>query len=429
MEIVIDYKPRAHQLAYHDAKPRFKVLVDHRRSGKTTAVVNQLIKDVMTAPPFSTAAYIAPLRNQAKRVAWPLLQFYTSTIPGVKADQAELLLKMPGNRRLYVLGSDNPDAIRGVGLVSCAMDETAQMDPSTWRQVVRPALADAEGAATFIGTPAGRMNLFHDLYEEAESLPGWWRRMLTVKDSGETCVSIKEQRALKREMRPEEWEQEFMCSFNAAVTGSFYGKEMHQAEDEGRITSVEHDRTLPVVVALDLGMSDLMVAWVAQLAGNQVRLLKSISWRRTGLPDVVEDLAALGVPIRRLICPHDIRVQEMGTGVTRLETLRRLGCSVQVCPNLAVEDGIEAVRNLLSRSVFDREGCKEGIEALVQYHAEYDEVKRVTKPRPVHDWSSHAADAFRYLAVGITRGVETLDAPAWQRETTERRQRSYRHVI
>ena len=398
--IHIPYRPRVGQLEYHNRLARFCVLVAHRRWGKTVAVVNDLIRQVVRSNRFmATGAYIAPLRNQAKRVAWPLLKHYCARIPGYDKNESELVITLPPDKRIIVAGSDNPDALRGWGLVDAKLDETAQIDPECWRQVIRPALADAKGTATFIGTPKGRLNLFHDLYEDAADLEDWCRFLYTVDDSG--VIDHDELLSLKREMEAPEFQQEFYCSFNAAVTGSYYGSRMAAAEAEGRLSRYTYDERFPVYATMDLGWSDLTVIWLFQVIGNQVVLLKALAWRHASLPEVVKDVKALGLPIEEWIAPHDIKVTELGTGTSRLEVLWSLGCSVLVCPNVPVDDGRQAVRDLLPRCHFDREGCEVGIEALVQYRTEYDAVARVFSKKAVHDWASHYADAFRYLAVGL----------------------------
>ncbi len=407
--IQIDYAPRVHQLAYHNDPSRFRVLVWHRRAGKTVATVNELIKQVMTAPGFMpNVAYIAPQRNQAKRVAWPLFLHFTKDIPRA-VNRQDLEIELPGDRRIYLLGSDNPDALRGVGLNAACLDETAQVDPELWYQVIRPALSERQGRCTFIGTPKGRLNLFHTLYSDAPGLEDWSADMLKASESG--VLDASELADLRREMknRQNEYEQEFECSFNAAITGAYYGREMAEAQKEGRISTWQHDKRLPTVVALDLGWADLTVAWWAQVEGNQVRVLKNKSWRHTTLSDVIEDIRKQGWPIARFIVPHDIKVHDFQTGVSRQQLMHRLGCKTYVCPRRSVKghdaEGIDAVRDLLPRCVFDREGCGIGVEALVQYRSEYDALTDVQSKTPVHDWASHHADAFRYLALGLAGGA------------------------
>ncbi len=410
--VQIDYAPRPHQAAFHDDESRFRVLVWHRRAGKTVATVNDLIRDLLTAQGFMpNAAYIAPLRNQAKRIAWPLFKHFSEAIPR-HINSQDLEIEFPGDRRLYVLGSDNPDAIRGIGLNACVIDETAQVDPEMWSQVLRPALAEREGRCTFIGTPKGRLNLFHRLYTEAPNLKNWSAGLL--KASTSHVLPEQELKLIKAEMQDNEYEQEFECSFNAAITGAYYGREMAEVQAEGRIGPFKHDKRLPTVVALDLGWADLTVAWWAQIEGNQVTLIKVKAWRHTTLADIVADIRKEGWPVQRFIVPHDINVTDFQAGVSRKQLMYKLGCQLHVCKKARVTghdpEGIDAVRNMLPRCRFDREGCEVGVEALVQYRSEYDALTGVQSKTPVHDWCSHYADSFRYLALGIAaRAHEGFD--------------------
>lgn len=406
-QIEIDYSPRAHQAAFHDDDARFRVLVWHRRAGKTVATVNDLIRDLFMAEGFMpNVAYLAPQRNQAKRIAWPLFKHFTAAIPR-HINAQDLEIEFPGDRRLYVLGSDNPDALRGVGLNAAVIDETAQIDPEVWNQVIRPALAEREGRCTFIGTPKGRLNLFHRLWTEAPARENWSRNMLKASASG--VLPDSELQQLAADTPANEYEQEFECSFNAAITGAYYGKEMAAAQEEGRIGPYKHNKRLPTVVALDLGWADLTVAWWAQIEGNQVTVIKGKAWRHTTLADVIADIRSQGWPVQKFICPHDINVTDFQVGVSRKQLLYNLGCKVHVCRKSRVTghdaEGIDAVRNLLPRCRFDSEGCEIGVEALVQYRSEYDALTDVQSKTPVHDWCSHWADSFRYLAIGIAAGA------------------------
>ena len=378
----------------------------HRRAGKTVAAVNELIKQTILSDHWMPVGlYVAPLRNQAKRVAWPLLKHYAREIPGYEPNEGDLIINLPGNRRIMCLGSDNPDAARGLGAIYAVMDEVAQMDPSMWHQVIRPMLAETDGGATFIGTPKGRMNLFFRLYEDAKQSRGWWANMLRASQS--RVIPNKELQELRRGMPLNEYEQEFECSFNAAITGAYYAEEMAIAEAEGRITIRKYDRRLPTVVALDLGWSDLTTAWWAQVEGNQVYVIRCRAWQHSTLAQVIEDIRKHGWPVACFICPHDIQVTEFQTGIARVQVLYERGCRVHVCRGKpgSLAEGIDGVRNLLPRCVFDQDDCSTGIEALVQYRSKYDDLLGVQAKNPVHDWTSHYADGFRTLAEGLAAGA------------------------
>jgi hypothetical protein len=362
--------------------------------------VNELIRAALsTAKTNPRTAYICPLYRQAKSVAWDYVKHFSRPIPGVIFNEAELRADYPNGGRLQLYGADNYDALRGIYLDMVVMDEYAQMAPAAWTQVIRPALADRQGSGIFIGTPCGHNN-FYDLYQQAAELEGWHREMWRASETG--IVRPEELEAARREMSEAEYEQEFECSWSAAIRGAYYGKEMQAVGSEDRITMVPVDKTLPVHTAWDLGVRDSTVIWLFQAAGSQIRLIDCLEFQSTGLPDMIQHLDKLGHKYGDHIAPHDINVRELGSGQSRLETARQLGVDFKIAPKIPLQDGIQAVRSLLNRCWFDTK-CRQGAEALSLYRAEYDDKRAVFRHMPIHDWTSHYADAFRYLAVGINQ--------------------------
>jgi len=376
---------------------RFNVLVVHRRAGKTVLAILWLIWRVAPIKN-GRGAYFAPLYNQARRVAWDYLKRYAGAIPGTVFNESELKATFPNGAVIYLLGADNPHAIRGIGLDGCVLDEVAQMGPAVWREVIRPALADRQGHATFIGTPFGMANQFYQLYRDAEALPDWHRCYLTVHET--QAIREDELVALKREMSEEEYAQEFLCDWSAAIKGAFYGKEMAEAERAGRVGKVPHDKTLPVHTAWDLGFADTLVIWLCQVAGAEVRAIECLSFQATALPDVVAELRKRPYNWGTHYLPHDTKVRELGSGRSREEVLLALGLRPTIVPEVGIAAGIEATRALLPRVWFDREKCGAGVEALKTYRTEWDDVHQVFRKQPLHSWESHYADALRYFAVG-----------------------------
>ena len=203
----------------------------------------------------------------------------------------------------------------------------------------------------------------------------------------------------RRLMTPAEYEQEFECSFDAAVRGAYWGETMNALESHGGITTVKAEPDTPTHIVMDLGMNDATACWFFHVRGNSPRFHSYAEYTNMGLPAIVNDWRARGHTYGKVIGPHDLMVRELGSGKTRLETLRGLGCDVIVAPNLPVIDGINMVRNLLPRCEFDSVACKDGIEALRQYRSDWDDKKGVLRLVPLHDWTSHPSDAMRYLAV------------------------------
>lgn len=339
-------------------------------------------------------------------VAWEMLKGFSKTIPDIQSNKTELTIYYPNGGIITLLGAENADNLRGNYWDSVVMDEVSQMRRSVWSEIVRPALSDRNGKGYFIGTPQGR-NAFHEFYQQAGRMDGWYRRLITYKDSG--YINESEIAALKQELSTAEFEQEFECSWNAAIRGAYYGEVMNDIEANGQIRHVPHDENLGVQTAFDLGMSNSTVVWFMQRAGSEIRAIECRAFIGTGLPEIFRWIKE-NVPhyhIDQWIGPHDLKVRELGTGVSRLEVAYAHGVSFTIAKKIPVQDGIDATRSMLKRTLFDAELCKEGIEALRQYKSEYDEKRGAFSTQPLHDWTSDYADGLRYYAVATSGGQRT----------------------
>ena len=409
-EVTIPYKPRAQAVAFHERTERFACLVAHRRFGKTVASLNDLIRDALTIDRQNVrVAYIAPYYRQAKAIAWDYLKEFTAPIPGIEVNASELRIDFPNGARIRLFGADNYDAMRGLYFDSVVLDEPADFPASAWPTVIRPALADRKGRATFIGTPKGK-NDFWEIYNYAKTAPDWFCAM--YKASETDILDVEELIEAKRTMGEDRYEQEFECSFEAAIQGAYYAAEMKEAMDAGRICAVPYDKSLSVVTAWDLGIGDSTAIWFAQYAGREIRIIDYYENSGVGLDHYAKVLADKGYHYTRHVLPHDARVKELGSGKSRIETLANLGISdVQIAPSLAVEDGIQAVRSMIGRTWFDADKCERGVEALRQYRREFDDKLKTWRGRPLHDWTSHGADAMRYLAIGYSEAGNDWGKP------------------
>ncbi len=398
-EIIIPYKPRAPQLAIHDLmdKHRFGVVVAHRRMGKTVSAINHLIKDaVLNTKENPRYAYIAPTYGQAKRVAWDYLCKYARPLGGTE-NISELRVDFMG-RRIQLYGSDNPDSLRGQYFDGVILDEIGDQNPKIWTEILRPALADRMGWCLFIGTPKGQ-NHFKDLRDRAEDTPEWG--LLEFKASETKLVPESELKAARAEMGEDKYQQEFECSFHAAVEGSYYGKLMNDLEEKGRMVEVTRDDLCQTFTAWDLGMGDSTSIWVAQVTGQEVRVMDYVENHGQGLDWYVNWIRDNGWANASNKLPHDVSVRELGTGKSRLEMLQNAGLNVDVLPRLSVDDGIQAVRRLLPKCWFNMPRVRQGVDCLRNYRREFDEKRNVYYEKPLHDWASHGSDAFRYLAIGL----------------------------
>lgn len=393
-----NYHPRSPFVDFHNRSQRWAVMVCHRRAGKTVACVADLVLSALTTTKKDARyAYLAPQYNQAKDIAWLYIKRLTADIPGVEYNESELRADFPNGSRIRLYGAENEQRLRGLFLDGIILDEYADMAPSVWGEVIRPALADRKGWAAFIGTPKGH-NAFYEVWSNADA--DWFKLMLKASESG--IIDPEELKAAKKVQTEDQYEQEFECSFEAAIRGAYYGKEMKAAEEAGRITGVPYEPVSDVWVSFDLGMDDSTVLWFAQMVGREVRIIDYYEAHGMALDHYVKVMRDKPYVYAGYLLPHDAKVRELGTGKSRVETFESLGLrNCQVVPQQSVEDGINAVRLLLPRCWFDKDKCKQGIEALKQYRADFDEKRNVYSGRPLHDWTSHAADSFRYLALGM----------------------------
>ena len=407
--IEIPYKPREHQLKVHellDGK-RFAVVVAHRRFGKTVAALNHLIREaVLNEKETPRYAYIAPTYGQAKRVAWDYLVKYTTPLGGTN-NISELRVDFWG-RRIQLYGSDNPDSLRGQFFDGVIIDEVGDQNPKIWTDIVRPALTDRKGWCLFIGTPKGH-NHFKELRDRAEKEEGWG--LLEFKASETGVVDEVELKQAKNEMGEDKYRQEFECSFDAAVEGSYYGQMLNELEEKKHMQEIPREELSRTFTAWDLGMGDSTSIWVAQLVGSEVRLLDYYENHGVGLDHYVKWIKDNDYLKAEHILPHDVRVRELGTGKSRLEMLEDSGLEVKIAPRMGLDDGIQAVRRLLPRCWFNVPQVQNGLNCLRNYRRDYDEKRKIFFERPLHDWSSHGSDSFRYLALGLDEGHSTWSKP------------------
>jgi phage terminase large subunit len=398
--VELDYSPRRQFLPFHNREQRWSCLVAHRRAGKTVATINDMImRAVREAKPDGRYAYIAPLYNQAKDIAWSYLKHYAYPLLADSPNESELRVDLVNGARIRLYGADNPDRLRGIYLNGVILDEYGDMKPAIWTDVIRPALSDRKGWATFIGTPKGK-NEFWQLWEDATKAPGeWFSLMLRASETG--LVDAQELADARVAMGRDTYDQEYECSFEAAIKGAFYADELRRAVEQGRVGRVPIDRGLQVDTAWDLGVSDSTAIWFVQTLGKERRFIDYYESSGVGLDHYASVLKEKGYVYRHHYFPHDIAIRELSTGKSRMETLKHLGLEAQVGEQSSVMDGINAVRRMLDQCWFDKDKCERGLEALKQYRREYDDKLKDWKLRPLHDWTSHGADAMRTFATGF----------------------------
>lgn len=415
MRVNLNLAARDQFIPYLSRDKRWASVVAHRRAGKTVACIMDLVKKAVEhkgrEPRF---AYVAPTYTQAKDVAWSYLKEYVAAIPGMEKSESELSVTFPHNKaRIRLYGAENYDRIRGLYLDGVVIDESGDIDPRAWPEVIRPALSDRKGWATFIGTPKGR-NAFYDIYRQAQSSEDWYTAELKASKTG--IIDASELADARRTMTAEQYDQEYECSFQAAIVGAFYGREMQQAEADGRIGRVPLDRAADVYCAWDLGISDSMALWVFQIVGREWHWINYYENSGHALDHYVDWIKALPYTVHRHFLPHDGAARELQSGKSRVQFLEDRGFVMGggdengCVPRHEPMDGIDAARVRFNRMWFDAEKCARGIDCLRMYRSEFDDKNQVLRPRPLHDWASHGADAFRCGVMGAEE-TKTVDLP------------------
>jgi len=409
MRISLGYEARPQFAPFHLRRQRWACLVAHRRAGKTVACVMDLIDAALRCDKQDARfAYVAPTYTQAKDVAWLYLKRFTAPLPGVEQRESDLSVILHNGARIRLYGADNYDRLRGLFFDGVVMDEYGDMDPRAWPEVIRPALSDRQGWGVFIGTPKGS-NHFREVWDAAEGDEAWFRAMLKASETG--LLPPAELADIRKSLTEDQYAQEMECSFDAAVIGAYYAGELHRLDEAKQVARVPWEPKVPVHTAWDLGIGDQTAIWCFQKVGDEIRVIDFVRNSGVHLGWYVNELRARPYTWGTDLLPHDAEPKRLQTGESVQETLRGLGRpNSLIVPMHNVYDGINAVRMLLPRCWFDAEKCRDGLSALRQYRREWDEKRKVFKERPLHDWCSDPADAFRYLAMGLSL---IPDANSW----------------
>jgi phage terminase large subunit len=294
----------------------------------------------------------------------------------------------------------NLDSIKSKARVILAwVDEAENVSEAAWQKLI-PTIREEESEIWVTYNPESKHSAVHQRFRVS---PSGDVKVCEInwRDNPWFPDVLNQERINDQKLRPDVYDHVWEGAFLIHVEGAYYTVEMREANAEGRIGSAPYDRSVGVVTAWDLGVGDSTAIWFAQMVGPEVRLIDYYESSGVGLDHYVAILNSKGYNYTDHILPHDVRVRELGTGKSRLETLDNLGVRpITIAAQLNVDDGIQAVRSLLGRAWFDEEKCERGIDCLRQYRRDYDENNKSFKARPLHDWSSHGADAMRYLAIG-----------------------------
>jgi hypothetical protein len=412
-----NWDPRPHQenlWRYLEDGGKRAVAVWHRRAGKDEVCLHWAMRALWQRP--GNYWHLLPEFEQARRAIWTAVNPHSGrrrideAFPHelrANTNDSTMFIRFKNGSTWACMGSDRYDAAMGASPAGLTFSEFALSNPSAWGYF-RPMLEENNGWAVFITTPRGRNHAF-DMLNYARTAPGWFAETLTAVDTGALDQEALD-KALQeyvsiygRDAGQAMFDQEMMVSFNAAVLGAYYALELIDVRSEGRVLDIEPDITLPVHRAWDLGVRDDTAIWWFQAQGSQLLILDvmassghGVEWYRD---EIYARHAQRGWIHGSDYVPHDAKIKEWGSGRTRVETMQSLDLSPILVPLAGLEDGINAVRRTLPLCVFHPR-TEPGLAALEQYQREWDDDKRAFKLTPLHNWTSHFADAFRYLAQG-----------------------------
>jgi phage terminase large subunit len=450
-----NFVPREYQqeyFDYFDHGGRFRVDIWHRRAGKDLVALHQAVK--MAHERKGMYWHCLPSYAQARKTIWNnfnqttgerlLRSVFPREIvkhPEEFRPQAEMLIELKCGSMFQFIGSDGIDSIVGAGPQHVTMSEYALCRPNTF-DLIRPMLRQNGGSASFITTPRGKNHAFKQ-WEAAKRAKGWsWSHKniydtnlmyRSVEDAG-LLITPDEMMAEERAagMQEELIRQEYLCDWEAALVGSVWGDLMEQVAKRGGIVEFT-DHADFGFLTWDLGINDSTAIWFWTVTDGRVDFIDHYETHGKGIDhffDVVDARSKQhGVKFRKMYVPHDARQRSLQTGVGIIEQFwARYGHGfVEVLPPMNPLDGVQAGRWLLQREVRFHPRCNValGIEALKQYHYEYDDKKKTYSNRPEHDWSSHTADAFRYTAFAVQHGKMIAKALNAKREQELARAKGY----
>lgn len=411
------FQPRPYQRQIFDAienKGYKRVLaILPRRAGKDVCGFNLVLRAALRQ--IGVYYYIFPTYSQAKKVIWDSItnegERFLDYIPDAliySKNSQEMKIVLVNGSIIQLVGSDNYDSLMGTNPRGCVFSEYSLQDPRAY-QYIRPILTANGGWALFLSTPRGKNHLW-ELYQIALNSDAWHCIKLTIADTQHIPFSEIERERAEGIMSDDLIQQEYYTSFTMGVEGAYYLKYLDRMRVKGQIGNVPFEAGFRVHSSWDLGVRDSTCIILFQVVGQTIRIINCYEKNKEGLEHYAKILDQMGYQYGKHIAPHDIKVTEWGSGMSRIEKARQLGIKFILAPDLSVEDGIESVRSALSKIWIDEVKCAPLIKALENYRQEYDTRHKIYKSNPLHDWSSHWADAMRYLCISLPKTADGLSA-------------------
>lgn len=412
------FDPRGYQLPLYramDGGCLRGIQVWHRRAGKDKTDFNYVVK--RAARERGAYYYYFPTMAQGRKILWegmdrsgmPFLHHIPPELLAGRPDNQEMKLTLVNGSIIRVVGTDRTEVV-GPNPRGCVFSEFSLQNPRAWNYV-RPILAENGGWAIFNFTPRGRNHAWR-LLRMAKGNPGWFTQLLTVDDTGAISKeAIEDER--RAGMSEDLIQQEFYCSFDLGMEGAYYAKILTAIAAKGQVGRCPYDPAVPVYTVWDLGVGDSTAIWFVQFVGQEIHLIGYYEASGEPLEHYAKVIKAKGWLYAKHLVPHDANARSLQTGRSLVDLAKLLGLVLEVQPATGVEYGIEVVRGLLGRCWFDEVDAAAGLEALEQYRKAVnerlsDEQHTTFMDHPLHDWTSHGADAFRVMAVYYRQAIQGL---------------------
>jgi len=404
------FKPMDHQVPLFDAlfnKGYKRILqIWHRRAGKDVASWNAIIRAALTK--VGVYFYCAPTYSQGRRIIWDSIlnngmKFMDFIPPSLieRTNEQQMKIHLVNGSMIQIIGSDAYDqSLVGSNPQGIVFTEWALADDRAY-QYARPILTANDGWAIFISTPRGKQNHLWQMYNIAMHSAEWYCTVLTVEDTGIIDMDSIEKEKLDGMMSEDLIRQEYYCDFSVGQDSTMYGKYMDKLRLNGQIGIVPWEIGFPVMTFWDIGVRDSTFIIFAQIIGQTIRVIETYENQKKGLEHYVQYVFSKPYQYSKHVAPHDMKVTEFGSGISRIDKARQLGMQFILAPNIPLFDGIEVVRSTFPKLWIDEKNAAGLIKALENYRQEYDPIHKIFKTTPLHDWSSHAADAIRYMCISL----------------------------
>lgn len=407
------WRPRPYQQKlwnYLESGGKRAIEIAHRRWGKDDVILHHTA--IAAHERIGSYWHCLPEFAQGRKALWTAVNPHTGkrrideAFPQelrASTNDQEMFIRFKIGSTFQIVGSDRYNSLVGAGVAGVTFSEWALANPSAWGYI-RPMIEENNGWAAFITTPRGR-NHAKSMYDMAKVNSKWFAEISTVHDTNALSPDALQETLLEyeslygKDVGRAQFQQEYLCSFNAAILGAFYAHEMHAIRSEGRIVPIQPIPGRPVHRAWDIGVRDDTSIWWFQVVGPRIYILDCYTASGVGVDHYAEVVHARGFEPGNDYVPHDAKVKEWGTGRTRVEQMTVLGLKPILVPLAGKMDGINAARLTLGRCLFHPRCEEVGIAAMEQYRREWDDEKKCFRASEVHDWTSNLADAFRYLAM------------------------------